>query len=76
MNKETLDIIKKQTFITDELEIERCFYENCEDILKTIMKLSDLKEKQYDAPEASVFDRIRQIVDDKEAVYHSINKNT
>jgi hypothetical protein len=71
-----IDIIKKQTDVDDDLLIERCLYENSNDILKTIMQLSNLKEKEYYKAPDEVFDEIRKIVDEKEKIYHDRNKHT
>lgn len=76
MDKEVLDIIKKQTDIQDDLLIERVYYENGNDPVKTITTLSKIEIiKKQDSPH-TVFDDIRKIVDEKENIYHNRNKGT
>lgn len=73
MDAETLSIIKSQTgaddMHLDDLHIERVYFECGSDIVKTIMKLSDLKDVTVQNKEPSVFDDIRKIVDEKEQIY-------
>jgi hypothetical protein len=74
MDKTVLDIIKKQTDISDDLLIERVYYESGNDPVKTITTLSNIEIiKTKDVPH-TVFDDIRKIVDEKEKIYYNRNK--
>lgn len=77
MDKEIIDIIKSQTGVSDELQIERVFYECNSDIVKTIMKISNINDNtSVRKKENNVFDNIRAIVDEKEKIYQNRNKGT
>lgn len=77
MDKEIIDIIKSQTGVSDELQIERVFYECNSDIVKTIMKISNINDNtSVRKKENNVFDNIRAIVDEKEKLYQNRNKGT
>ena len=77
MDKELVDIIKSQTGVSDELQIERVFYECNGDIVKTIMKISNIDDNtSVIKKENNVFDNIRAIVDEKEKIYQNRNKGT
>jgi hypothetical protein len=78
MDKEIIDIIKSQTGVSDELQIERVFYECNSDIVKTIMKISNINDNTLliNKKENNVFDNIRTIVDEKEKIYQNRNKGT
>jgi hypothetical protein len=76
MDKELLIIIKKQTSIIDDLEIERIYYECKENISETILKLSLIEYSKKDEHK-TMFDEMREILDDKARVYQKIiNKTT
>lgn len=74
MDKETIAIIKNQTQEKDELHIERVYYQCGADIVKTIMTLSDIKDNTPIKEHTSIFDGIREIVDEKEKIYHNRSK--
>lgn len=71
MKKEDLDLIKKQTNIIDDLEIERVYIKNDYDIVKTIMELSDLKPENDKIRHTTLFDDLRQICDEKDKIFQS-----
>lgn len=75
MDQETLDIISTQTGCHDREEIEHWFEACDKDIVRTIMKLSnviELPDRNKSAP--SEFDEVRKIVDEKENIYFERNK--
>lgn len=67
-----IDIIASQTGIDDKLHIERVFMECRNDISSTIIKLMNLIEKKRPVVEPNVFDEIRVILNEKDALYHDI----
>jgi hypothetical protein len=74
MDKSIIDIIKKQTNVTDDLLIERVYYECENDPVKTITTLSKIETIPKKDTNHTVFDDIRKIVDEKENIYHNRNK--
>lgn len=75
MKKEDLELIKKQTNIYDELEIEKIFLKNNSNIIKTIMELSNLKiDKNRDKP-ITLFDDLREICDEKDKIFQNKKSN-
>lgn len=77
MDKESIEIIKSQTGMSDELQIERIFYECDSDIVKTIMKISNINDNTItQTRENNIFDNIRAIVDEKERIYQNRSKGT
>lgn len=73
--EESIDIISKQTGVSDKAVIQETLIELNGDIIKTIMKLSHIDscpEKCKSAP--SEFDDIRRIVDEKENIYFQMKK--
>ena len=77
MDKETLNVIKNQTGSTDDLHIERIFYECDGDVVKTIMTISGIQEAAPRQPISApnVFDDIRKIVNEKEEIFRKISKD-
>lgn len=70
---EDIDIIAKQTGITDKLQIRKCYFKNNKDITNTIMELMSLEiDKEHVKP--SEFDEIRNIMNEKEKIYHLKSK--
>ena len=65
-----VDIIVSQTGIDDKIEIERVLLECQSDISRTILKLMSLKSNDKEPKEPTVFDQIREILNDKEQLYH------
>ena len=71
-----IDIITQQTGIEDKLEIERMLIECGNDVSSTILNLMSLKAEEKQVKEPTLFDKIREILDDKDKVYHdAIAKN-
>lgn len=70
-----IDIIAKQTGITDTVMIERCFIENNRSIADTIMKLMEYDYCKDNAVKPrTVFDDIREIVSEKEKIFIDVMK--
>lgn len=74
---EDIDIIAKQTGITDKLEIRKCYFKNNKDMTNTIMELMAIDisyedKSKYIKP--SEFDQIRNIMNEKERIYHLKSK--
>ena len=66
-----IDIIAKQTGITDKLEIRKCYFKNNKDMTNTIMELLSLEDNNYQTSKTtSEFDKIRNIMNEKEKIYH------
>ena len=63
-----IDIISSQTGEDDKLYIERVFMECGNDVSKTIIKILNIDTK-VDKKEKTVFDEIRQILNEKDAIY-------
>ena len=74
MDRDVITIIKNQTEIEDEVYIERIYYESKGDLIATIMKLSNIEPPKVDVKPKTIFDDIREIVDEKENIYHNRNK--
>ncbi len=71
--KETdIDIIALQTGHEDRLEIERILIESENDVSKAILNLMSLKYQQKEPKESTIFDQIREILDDKDRIYHDV----
>lgn len=60
------EMIRSQTSEEDDLVIERIYHECGQDVVKTIMKISNIEEAPP-KPE-TLFDKIRKICDDKDTV--------
>jgi 5,10-methylenetetrahydrofolate reductase len=69
-----IDIVASQTGICDKLEIERVLIECGNDISLTIIRLMSLEEEKKKVKEPTEFDQIREILADKEQVYHDVMK--
>jgi 5,10-methylenetetrahydrofolate reductase len=69
-----IDIVASQTGIRDKLEIERVLIECGNDVSLTIIRLLSLKEEKKKVKEPTEFDQIREILADKEQVYHDVMK--
>lgn len=65
---EEIDIISSQTGEDDKLYIERVFMECGNDVSKTIIKILNIDTK-VEKKENTVFDEIRQILNEKDAIY-------
>ena len=65
---EEIDIISSQTGEDDKLYIERVFMECGSDVSKTIIKILNIDTK-VEIKEKTVFDEIRQILNEKDALY-------
>lgn len=78
--EETVKIISKQTGIDDLLLIERTFYEYKSDITKTILILlnKDIPKLRHEKEEhlKTVLDDVREILDEKEAIFYTKFKTT
>ena len=71
-----IDIVASQTGIHDRLQVERVLIECGNDVSSTIIKLMLLEEEKKKVKEPTEFDQIREILSDKEKVYHDVmNKN-
>ena len=71
-----IDIVASQTGIHDRLQVERVLIECGNDVSSTIIKLMLLEEEKKKVKEPTEFDQIREILADKEKVYHDVmNKN-
>lgn len=71
--KQEIHIISSQTGIEDKLYIERVFMECNNDIPATIIKLMNLSvEPKKPCNEPTVFDEIRIILNEKNALYYDI----
>jgi hypothetical protein len=75
-NNTDINIVKLQTNITDEEVIAACLQKNNNDIIKTIMELSSLQEIIREKVVDPVFEEIRNIVEEKEKLYHDLCKHT
>jgi 5,10-methylenetetrahydrofolate reductase len=67
-----IEIIIAQTGINDKLKIERMLLECRNDVSSTILKLMSFQEKQKKVREPTVFDQIRDILNEKDAIYHDV----
>lgn len=74
MNADVLSIIKNQTQVQDDVHIERIYYECQGDVIKTIIELSGIKIPKHQEKPKTLFDDIREIVNEKESIYHNRNK--
>lgn len=75
MDQSIIDIIRSQTGCEDVDCIERVYIECGEDVVKTIMQLSNVTEAPpRHIPTPSEFDEVRKIVDEKENIYFERNK--
>lgn len=70
MDPETKNCILQQVPIVDEIEIERVFHEEKQDIVKTIMRLNSLTAV-VQSTQPTIFDDIRKILDDKDCIFNS-----
>lgn len=78
---ETIGIIAKQAGIDDLLLAEKSYYECKGDVSKAILSLMNitvsLQRHEKEEKEKTVFDDIREIMDEKEALFHAaFNKST
>lgn len=73
--QEEIDIIASQTGVDDKLSIERIFMECHNDTSLTIIKLMNLVVEEPKTRETTVFDDIRIILNEKDAIYHDIMNN-
>lgn len=74
---EDIDIIAKQTGITDKLAIRKCYFKNNKDMTNTIMELMEIETSHEDKSKytkPSEFDEIRNIMNEKERIYHLKSK--
>jgi hypothetical protein len=79
---EDIDIIAKQTGITDKLEIRKCYFKNNKDMTNTIMELlgpeiafdDKSNDKSNKTTQKNEFDEIRNIMNEKERIYHLKSK--
>lgn len=78
---EDIDIIAKQTGITDKLEIRKCYFKNNKDMTNTIMELlgpeiefDKVDDKSTKTTQKNEFDEIRNIMNEKERIYHLKSK--
>lgn len=72
MNLDKADIISKQTGVTDMLLIEKTFYACDSDVADTILTLMDVNYEKPAKKPRTLFDDIRQIVDEKATVYQDM----
>lgn len=73
---EVFEIISKQTGIDDVLLIEKTYYSCGSDTSKTILTLLNidipLQRHEKIEQEKTVFDDLRQILEEKDAIFHSV----
>ncbi len=78
--EETIKIISNQTGIDDLLVVEKTFYECKSDITKTILTLlnKDIPKLRHEKEEhlRTVLDDVREILDEKEAIFYNKFKST
>ena len=74
LKESDIEIVASQTGIRDKLEIERALIECGNDVSSTIIKLMSLTEEQRKVKEPTEFDQLREILADKEQVYHDVMK--
>lgn len=72
--KEAIYIIGKQTDIDDPVLIERILMECNNDIAQAILKLLGSNDKVEEPQEPTVFEQIRNILNEKDAIYQTLNK--
>lgn len=75
MDKSLIDIIKNQTNIEDEIEIQRVFYECKDNLADTIIKLSEIKIDVPVEKRKTIFDDMRLILDEKAYIYQNLMNN-
>ena len=75
MDKQLIDIIKKQTGITDELIIEKKYYECNNSETDTIIALCNIATPAKSEKSRTLFDEMREIMDDKAYVYQNLMNN-
>ena len=76
MDKETKEIVSKQTDIADLIFIEKTFFECNGYIGATILKLMNIEFKERPKPPVTEFDEYRKILDDKDTVYQEVLNST
>jgi hypothetical protein len=74
MDKEIVEIIKKQSGETDEVEIEKMYLFCNNDISDTILKLSKIVVADKPVKRETFFDKMRTILDEKATIFQNINK--
>lgn len=67
-----IDIIASQTGIDDKLLIERTFMECNNDTARTILCLLHIAPKEPAKKELTDIDVFRQILDEKDKIYHDV----
>jgi hypothetical protein len=72
MNQDQADIISKQTGVTDMLLIEKTYYACDSDVAQTILTLMDVVYEKPAKKPRTLFDDIREIVDEKATVYQNM----
>lgn len=65
-----LDLIKTQSDCLDNEFIKNSYYECNHDITDTIIKLLNISIKKPESKELNTAEKLREIMDSKEAVYH------
>lgn len=71
----TFEMISVQTGIDDLLLIEKTYYECGSKDIDTICKLMNLKQIPKIEKEKTIADNLREILDEKEAIYQQFMQN-
>jgi hypothetical protein len=71
-----MDIVMRQTGITDKQRVRKVFYKNGKDVSKTILELMDIeKPTVVEKKEQSDLEKLRSILDEKEKIYQTKNQS-
>jgi hypothetical protein len=72
MEAETCQIISDQSGETDLLLVEKTYFQCNGDIGATVLRLMDYKYQEREQPPRTKFDEMREILDEKDAIFQSI----
>jgi ribosomal protein S13 len=70
-----IDIIMRQTGITDKQQVRKAFYKNKKDVSATILELMNIEEEtKIEKRTETEIEKMRQILDEKELIYQTRGK--
>ena len=75
MDRETKEIISKQTGEEDLVHIEKTYYECNGDIGATICKIQNISYQEKPKKPYSKIDEFREILDEKDTIYQDLLKS-
>lgn len=72
MDAETRQIIADQAGETDLLFVEKTYFQCNGDVGATVLRLMDYKYEERQKPPRTKFDEMREILDEKDAIFQGI----